>query len=195
MRWTGRRTLVSRLRCVGLGCLVTAPVLVSGCLDIPSRNTRFRVPADAAPPDAGLDDGGRHLPPCDRAADPVGCCVPAAGRAPCCEPPDPDALACPDGAAEQRSADGSFGCRAPGADGIARAVGPYVAFFGTRVISYGVIEDGGRTYDCDPSTSRMTEVRRHSTGEGDPSPGRVTCSLSCWGADGLPHACATPCVP
>lgn len=166
----------------------------AGCLDEEGRNTRFRVPPDAALPDAGVDDAGRPLPPCDRATDPVGCCVDAPDRAPCCAPPDPATLTCPEGATEERADDGSFTCRAPGADGIPRAIGPFVAFFGPRVVSYGTIEDGGESYQCDPTTSRMTEIRRHSTREGDPSPGRVTCSLACWDAGGDPTACATPCA-
>lgn len=181
---------------IARGALAVVLSLASGagCLDEQGRNTRFRVPPDAALPDAGLDDAGRPLPPCDRATDPVGCCVAVPDRAPCCDPPDPATLSCPAGASEERSDDGSFTCRAPGADGIPRAVGPFVAVFGPRVVSYGTIEDGGESYQCDPTTSRLTEIRRHSTRAGDPSPGRVTCSVSCWDADGIPTACATPCA-
>lgn len=168
---------------------------LSGCLDAPKRSGTgpFRPPPDASL-DGGRTEAGVLLPPCDPAADPAACCRPREGRAPCCDPPDPQTLSCPRGATEERAEDGSFTCRSAGTDGIVRAVGPFVAFFGSRVVSYGVIADGGTTYECDPTTARMREMRRHSTGEGDPSPGRVTCSLSCWDTDGVPVACTTPCA-
>lgn len=174
----------------------TSPWLLlglAGCLEHAKRTDRFRLPEDATL-DAGRTEAGVALPPCDPAVDRLSCCRPVADRAPCCDPPDPTTLSCPRGATEERADEGSFTCRAPGTDGVPRAVGPFVAYFGPRVVSYGVIEDGGQTYDCDPTTSRMREVRRHSTGEGDPSPGRVTCSLSCWDTDGAQVACTTPCT-
>lgn len=168
-------------------------LLLAGCLDPPERTDRHRLPPDAAF-DAGRDEAGVALPPCDPATDPVVCCRPRDDRAPCCAPPDVEQLTCPEGATEERPEDGSFTCKAPGTDGIIRAVGPFVAFFGGRVTAYGTIEDGGLSYQCDPTTGRMLQMRRHSTWNGDPSPGRIVCSLACWDEGGAEIACETPCA-
>jgi hypothetical protein len=145
-------------------------------------------------PDVGVDEMGVALPPCEPETDPVACCRARADRAPCCDPPDVATLTCPEGATETQAGDGNFACTAPGTDGIERGVGPFVSVFGGRVTGYGEIKDGGRSHRCDPTTGRLLEIRRHSTFEGDPSPGRIVCSLQCWLADGPAIACETPCA-